>query len=94
MAMQRLAVVQAGLATTLSAGTPAALVQNASTGQERRLLSTLGRLVEDAAASSMQSPAILIVGNVLAACRDRDRSATAAAPGDELQVQCLPGSGT
>ena len=94
MAMQRLAVVQAGLATTLSAGTPAALVQNASTGQERRLLSTLGRLVEDAAASSMQSPAILIVGKVLADCGDGDRRRLAAAPGDELQVQCLPGSGT
>jgi len=94
MAMQRLAVVQAGLATTLSADIPAALVKNASTDQERRLLSELGRLVEDAAASQMRSPAILIVGNVLAACRNRNRSATATAPGDELQVQCLPGSGT
>ena len=94
MAMQRLAVVQAGLATTLSADTPAALVQNASTGEERRLLSTLGCLVEDAAASQMRSPAILIVGNVLAACRNLDRSATAAAPGGEPQVRCLPGSGT
>jgi uroporphyrin-III C-methyltransferase len=94
MAMQRLAVVQAGLATTLSADTPAALVQNASTGEERRLLSTLGRLVEDAAASQMGAPAILIVGNVLVACRDRDRSATAAAPGGEPPLRCLPGSGT
>ncbi|MBX9715556.1 MAG: uroporphyrinogen-III C-methyltransferase [Burkholderiaceae bacterium] len=94
MAMQRLAVVQAGLASTLGADTPAALVQNASTGQERRLLTTLGRLLEDAAASRMRSPAILIIGNVLAACRNLDRSATSAAPGGELQVGCLPGSVT
>lgn len=94
MAVQRLAVVQAGLATTLSADTPAALVQNVSTGNERRLLSTLGRLVEDAAASSMQSPAILIVGTVLMTGKDGGLSSTGAAPGSQWPVQCLPGSGT
>ena len=63
-------------------------VQNARTGQERRLLGTSGRWLADA---STQSPAILIVGNVLAAYRDRS---AAAAPGDELRVLRRPGSGT
>ena len=94
MAMQRLAAVQAGLAGTLSADTPAALVQNASTDKERRLLSTLGRLVEDAAASQIRSPAILIVGNVLRTCQDRDRSASDAASGGEPSARYGPGSGT
>ncbi len=65
MGVQRLALIQAGLLGTLAADTPAALVQHASTPQERRLLTTLGQLVGDAQQDGMGSPAILIVGNVL-----------------------------
>jgi uroporphyrin-III C-methyltransferase len=54
-----------GLRETLSASVPAAIVQHASTGAERRLLSTLGRLVADAAAHGFGSPAVLIIGDVL-----------------------------
>lgn len=88
MAMQRLAAVQAGLVTTLSVDTPAALVQNASTCQERRLLSTLGRLVTDATAYRMQSPAILIVGDVLKACPAAWLAATM--PPQQPPVSCGP----
>ena len=68
MGVQRLASIHAGLLTGLPADTPSALVQHASTAQERRLVSTLGGLVHDARESGIVSPAILIVGNVLLAC--------------------------
>ena len=53
------------LLATLPASLPAAVVQHASTRDERRLVSTLGRLVEDVAANGFGSPAILILGQVL-----------------------------
>ncbi len=68
MGVQRLAVLQAGLLQGLGANTPAALVQQASTAQEQRLLTTLGRLVQDAANSGIASPAVLVVGDVLKGC--------------------------
>lgn len=67
MGVQRLAEISAGLQPVLGAQTPAALVRHASTAQEQRLLTTLGRLVEDAAAAGIGSPAVLIVGDVLRA---------------------------
>ena len=69
MGVQRLAGIRAGLLAALGANTPAALVQHASTSRERRLVTTLGRLVEDAREAGIASPAILLVGNVLLACR-------------------------
>ncbi len=68
MGVQRLASIQAGLLTGLPAETPAALVQHASTARERRLITHIGSLSEDARAAGIGSPAILIVGNVLLAC--------------------------
>jgi uroporphyrin-III C-methyltransferase len=65
MGVQRLAAIQAGLLTALPAGTPAALVQSASTPQQRHLLGTLGSVVADARAAGIGSPAILIVGDVV-----------------------------
>jgi uroporphyrin-III C-methyltransferase len=65
MGVQRLAHIQDGLLAALSAHTPAALVQHASTAQERRLVTTLGQLAADAAQAGIGSPAILIVGDVL-----------------------------
>ena len=65
MAMQRLETIQAGLLAGLPASTPAALVQDASTSRERRLLSTLGTLAADARSHGIGSPAILIIGDVL-----------------------------
>jgi uroporphyrin-III C-methyltransferase len=67
MGVQSLPLIQRELLTTLGAGTPAALVQHASTAQERRLVTTLGALVADAAQAGIASPAILIVGDVLKA---------------------------
>lgn len=67
MGLQRLPQLQQGLLQGLPAETPAALVQSASTPQEKRLLSTLGQVVQDAAAAGFASPAILLVGDVLRA---------------------------
>lgn len=82
MGVQRLAQIQAGLLAAVDAGTPAALVQQASTARERRLLTTLGRLVADAREAGIGSPAILIVGDVLSgvqAVKDAAGPAVAAA---------------
>ena len=49
----------------LAADTPVALIQSATTEAERTVESTLGRLVEDAAAHGIGSPAILVVGNIV-----------------------------
>ena len=65
MGVQHLAHIQAGLLGALQADTPAALVQHASTSQERRLLTTLSQLRADAEQAGIGSPAILIVGDVL-----------------------------
>ena len=65
MAMQRLDAIQAGLLEALAPDTPAALVEQASTPRERRLLSSLGAIVADARAHGIRSPAILLVGDVL-----------------------------
>jgi uroporphyrin-III C-methyltransferase len=68
MGVSQLESIAAGLADALPARTPAALVQAATTPQERQLLSTLGALVADARASAIGSPAVLIVGDVLRGC--------------------------
>jgi uroporphyrin-III C-methyltransferase len=65
MGVQRLAHIQSGLLTALGPDTPAALVQHASTAQERQLVTTLGILAKGAAQAGIGSPAILIVGDVL-----------------------------
>jgi uroporphyrin-III C-methyltransferase len=67
MGMSSLAHTQAGLLRALPAGTPAAVVQHAGTAVERRLVTDLGQLAAEAAAQGFGSPAIVLVGNVLAA---------------------------
>jgi uroporphyrin-III C-methyltransferase len=65
MGVQRLEQIRNGLLSALPPGTPAALVQHVSTKRQRELVTTLDRLVEDAAAAAIASPAVLIVGDVL-----------------------------
>jgi uroporphyrin-III C-methyltransferase len=69
MGVQRLADIRAGLLQVLPQQTPAALVLHASTALERRLVTCLGGLLEDAGAAGFASPAILIVGDVLKGCQ-------------------------
>jgi uroporphyrin-III C-methyltransferase len=65
MGVAQLGAIVAGLRDALGADTPAALVQSASTADERRLACTLAGLVDAAQAAGIGSPAVLIVGNVL-----------------------------
>jgi uroporphyrin-III C-methyltransferase len=67
MGVRQLDVIVAGLRTALPAHTPAALVQSASTPQEQRLVCTLATVQQRAASAGIASPAVLIVGDVLAA---------------------------
>ena len=50
----------------LSAATPAAIVQSATTGEHRRILATLGTLAEAAAQAQVAAPSMIIIGEVAA----------------------------
>jgi uroporphyrin-III C-methyltransferase len=54
------------LAGGLPADTPAALVENASLPQERTVTTTIGGLVETAARENIVSPALIVVGGIVA----------------------------
>jgi uroporphyrin-III C-methyltransferase len=63
--MTKLAGITAALIKGgMNANTPAALLQSATTEDERVVDSTLGRLVEDAHAHGIASPAIVVIGAV------------------------------
>jgi len=67
MGMQRIAdlrakLVGAGLATA----TPAAIVASATRRDQRSLVTTLGRMADDAASAGLGSPAIIVIGDVAA----------------------------
>lgn len=66
MGMSRIGSLNQALLQHLPATTPVAVVQWASTPQERRLLSTLATLEADAGAAGMGSPAIILVGEAMA----------------------------
>jgi len=55
-----------GLLSHLPADLPAAAVQHASTPRERRTVTTLGGLVDTLARERIGSPAVLVIGRVLA----------------------------
>jgi uroporphyrin-III C-methyltransferase len=63
MPMARLAgIVAALIKGGLAAATPAALLQAATTAEERVVESTLGRLVDDARTHGIASPSIAVIG--------------------------------
>lgn len=65
MGVSKLDEVQQGLlAGGLAAGTPVAMIENASLPQQREQRSTLKQLCEDAARFKLSSPAILVIGEV------------------------------
>lgn len=75
MGMSRIDRIAGRLLETLPADLPAAVVQHASTGDERRLVTSLGRLAQEVVAEEFSSPAVLIIGRVLVAVRlDASRS--------------------
>ena len=66
-------VQQALLAAGLAASTPALVVENASLARERRIRTHLGNLSEHIAAHEIESPAVMVIGEVA-----REKSETAA----------------
>jgi uroporphyrin-III C-methyltransferase len=67
MPMTQLAGITAALIRGgLAADTPAALLQSATTEDERVVETTLARLVEDAHTGGIASPAIAVIGSVVA----------------------------
>ncbi|HYN96407.1 MAG TPA: uroporphyrinogen-III C-methyltransferase, partial [Pilimelia sp.] len=61
------AITDTLLAHGRAAATPAAVVQEATTGGERALRSTLGQVAADVAAAGLRPPAVLVVGEVVTA---------------------------
>jgi uroporphyrin-III C-methyltransferase len=65
MGVGRCGAVQAALlAAGLAASTPALVVENASLPRERQLRTTLGGLAEDIATYEIESPAVMVIGEV------------------------------
>ena len=65
MGMTRALVVQQELLKVLPASTPAAIVQNASLPSQRHALATLATLAQTIAAQGLESPSVIIIGQVL-----------------------------
>lgn len=101
MGVTRIEALTATLMEHLAPTTPAAAVQWAGTPQERRLVTSLGRLAADVRASGFASPAILLVGGAVSEAvvtaddaqragptvrTDRDHAARRAARAADLAV--------
>ncbi|MEY4975544.1 MAG: hypothetical protein RIQ97_739 [Pseudomonadota bacterium] len=69
MGVTHAARIEEGLLQGLPADTPVAIVQNASLPQQRQALGTLGQLGQTMAAHGLQSPSIIIVGDVIQGAR-------------------------
>ena len=70
MGVRRLAeITRALLAAGMSPATPAAAIQNGALPEQVSVVSTLGRLARDVVARGIESPAIVVVGDVVALAR-------------------------
>lgn len=68
MGVARLQHIQEGLLDGgMAASTPVAMIERASTQDQRESACQLGELCEHAAAFRLQSPAVLVIGDVVAA---------------------------
>ena len=65
MGMTRAQNLQGELLKVLPADTPAAIVQNASLPSQRHALATLATLAQTIAAQGLESPSVIIIGQVL-----------------------------
>jgi len=69
MGVSSLTAIQSGLLQGLPASTPVAIVQHASLPQQREDLSTLGQLETTMQREGLQSPSIIVVGDVVRGAR-------------------------
>jgi uroporphyrin-III C-methyltransferase len=77
--------IQNELLTGLPAYTPVAIIENASLPHQRQALTQLGRLTLTLKETGMQSPSVLVVGDVVQACAqifqaDQNQSTTPTLP--------------
>ena len=79
--------IQEQLLAGLDGKTPAAVIQNASLPQERRLVTTLANLVADMAQQNFASPAILVVGEVLGTAQIELQTELQSQLQSQLQIQ-------
>jgi uroporphyrin-III C-methyltransferase len=79
--------IQHGLAQTMPHDTPVALIQHATTKQQKIKHTTLIRMIHDLKADPMGSPCIISVGNVLSSAIDRNQQQDPQAGRDELPQQ-------
>jgi uroporphyrin-III C-methyltransferase len=81
MAMRNLAeIVEALIEGGLAPHTPAAVIAATTTPEERILVSALGRVVEDVQVQGIEAPAIVVIGDVVAA-REKLRAVATAGKG-------------
>jgi uroporphyrin-III C-methyltransferase len=64
MGVSHASLIQKGLQTHCASSTPVALIQSASTAQERRILTQLGQLTQSIKDQALQSPLIMVIGDV------------------------------
>lgn len=69
MGVSSLQHIERGLLTGLPFDTPAAIVQNATMPHQRQALTTLGQLSKTVNEQGLQSPSIIVVGDVVQAAR-------------------------
>ena len=84
MGMQRIADLRDKLlAAGQPATTPVAVIANATRGNQRSLRTTLRRMADDARAADLESPAIIVIGDVAAMA---DQAGVAATAGADTQM--------
>ena len=69
MGVSSLHTIQSGLLQGLPVSTPVAIVQHASLPQQREALTTLGQLEDTMTQQGLQSPSIIVVGDVVQGAR-------------------------
>jgi uroporphyrin-III C-methyltransferase len=69
MGVSSLEHIRSGLLQGLPAHTPVAIVQHASMPQQREALTTLGEVVDTLTREGLQSPSIIVVGDVVQGAR-------------------------
>jgi uroporphyrin-III C-methyltransferase len=67
MGMSQAAALAKALMEGLPPDTPAAVIQDVSLPRQRHIATTLARLASDIARHKMRSPAVIVVGDVMAA---------------------------
>jgi uroporphyrin-III C-methyltransferase len=65
MGVSRLDQIEQGLLSGLPASTPVAIVQNATLPQQRQSLTTLGELQQTVSREGLQSPSVIVIGDVV-----------------------------